>query len=108
MEILLLGMEIHDPPIRNEIMGYGHIYIWSPQGLAETLRDCGYEIYATYWQNGMYNWDASHVTIKMIFKKYFWFQILLKTFSLSYWLNKKRGWTQIVMVKKDGERHNVQ
>lgn len=103
---LLLAMEIHDPPLRNEIMGYGHIHIWSSQGLATTLRDCGYEVCSTYWQNGMYRWDASHITVKMIFKKYFWFQVLLKIFSISYWLNKKRGWTQIMVARRDSERHN--
>lgn len=92
---LLFGLEIEVAPIEDKVMGYGHVHIWSNSNLIKVLEHNGFKNIRTIFQNGMYFWDYKKFP-KNPFNAHFY----IKLFSYYFYLNKKVGWTQIVVGEK--------
>jgi len=49
---LLTGVSPNVPPVPDAQMGYGHIYVWTPQVLSMTLESFGWKPRTTYFYHG--------------------------------------------------------
>jgi 2-polyprenyl-3-methyl-5-hydroxy-6-metoxy-1,4-benzoquinol methylase len=59
----LIGRDSEHPVIPNEAMNYGHIHIWPPQQLEQTLQHYGWKNDKTYFTHGFERWalsDSNH------------------------------------------------
>ena len=99
---LLFGRQISVPPIKDHIMGMGHINIWSNKNLTETLSHTNYTINSVHYQNGMYEWDFKKIPRNPLSFE-FYFVIINLLCKMVYYIFPKTGWTQIISATKKKE-----
>jgi 2-polyprenyl-3-methyl-5-hydroxy-6-metoxy-1,4-benzoquinol methylase len=55
--LTLIGRDVQHPVVPDETMNYGHIHLWTPTLLDETMRHYGWENERTYFTHGFDRWD---------------------------------------------------